>query len=122
MNLPKTVAQHTATQLAASRPEIPAERLEQKVLRTFIGALFILVGLGLLVALVVVPVVLAWKANDVAKLSILLLVVGLAGGLGMTVLGATVWSTELVASPLKLTVATFQGLYRTVRPGPSPPP
>jgi len=114
----RALAQNTATQLAAVRPDIPPERLEKKVLRTFIGSLFILVGLGLLAALVVVPVLLAWKAQDSAKLSILLLTVGLAGGLGMTVLGASVWSSELVAQPLKLTVATFQGLYRTVRPGP----
>jgi hypothetical protein len=114
----RTLTQNTATRLAASRPDIPPERLEKKVLRTFIGSLFILVGLGLLAALVVVPVLLAWKAQDPAKLSILLVVVGLAGGLGMTVLGATVWSSELVAHPIELTVATFQGLYRTVRPGP----
>lgn len=113
------VAKQTASQLRAFvPPEVPDDRLEHKVLRTLIGVLFVLVGIFLLVALVLVPVLLSWKAQSVKDLSLAMTLVGLTGGLGMTILGATVWSSDLVQHPLALTVATAKGIYRTVRPAP----
>lgn len=111
------IAKATAPQLRAFvPPAVSDERLTQKVLRTLIGVLFVLIGLALLAALVVVPVALAWKAQNTKDLSLAMTIVGLAGGLGMVVLGATVWSSDLVQHPLALTVATVKGIYRTVRP------
>jgi hypothetical protein len=113
----KKITVQTAANLRALVPSaVPDDRLEHKVLRTFIGALFVIVGVGVLLALVLVPVLLSWKAQSAKELSLALTVLGLAGGLGMVVLGATVWSSDLVQHPLALTVATVKGIYRTVRP------
>lgn len=105
----------TAAQLAQAHPEIPPERRERLVGRTLLGALFVGLGAAILGALVLVPAILVWRSGNLDGFSVPLLLVGLSFGVGLSVLGATVWSTQLVSAPLELVVATFRGLWEAVR-------
>lgn len=105
----------TAVNLQAIHPDIPVEKLGSMVGRTLIGALFVLVGLALLFLLVGLPAYSVMKAGTTDGLKTIPLVIGFAGGVGMVILGATVWSSQLVARPLALVIASFKGIWQTVR-------
>jgi len=117
---PKDVVSHTASRLAHTSGQFAAldasagrAKVERMVARTIIGGLLVLVGLLLLGLLVVLPALEAWRSH-VAP-SVLVLVLGLGFGVGLVVLGATVWSSQLVREPLVIVVATFRGLWDAYR-------
>lgn len=114
-----SLATATAVNLRAIHPDIPVEKLGSMVGRTLIGALFVLVGLALLVLLVGLPALTALHAGATDGIKTIPVVIGFAGGVGMVILGATVWSSQLVARPLALTIAAFKGVWQTVRGGTS---
>lgn len=105
----------TTQQLQAIHPEIPPEKLGSMVARSFLGGFFVLLGLGLLVVLVGLPAISAFRAGTQPSLSLLALGFGVVLPVALCILGANVWSSQLVAKPIALTVAAFKGIWQTVR-------
>lgn len=112
----------TTAQLQAIHPEIPPDRLATKVLRTFIGSFFVLTAAILLLVLIVLPAVTAFRANVQPTFSLMTLAFGVALPVALCLVGANVWSTQLVARPVALTVAAFKGIWTAVRGGAPPAP
>lgn len=104
-----------ATQLQDAHPDVPPERLPEKVGRSFLGALFVLVGLALLGFLVVAPAFASVRHKDPVPLSLPLLFLGIGSGFGMVVLGATIWSSELMKAPIAFVVATLRAIFAILR-------
>lgn len=83
---------------------IPPERLRQKVTRTLLGSGFVLAG--------------AWLVSRAVRQvehqhPLNLWIFGT--GVGLVVLGATIWSSELVLMPLKLVLALVRDVADIVR-------
>ena len=79
---------HKAVRKAANlAPEIPRERVSTMIQRTLLGLLF--VGLGVRLAL----------ASEGMTLYI---------GVGLVIIGSTIWSTQLVTGALKALVVPFR--------------
>lgn len=112
----------TVSALKDAKPalqQIPDDKLGMMLGRTVIGALFVLVGIALLVLLVGFPAYGALHTGSTDGVKTIPLVIGFAGGVGMVILGATVWSSQLVAKPLALVIASFKGIWGTIRGGQS---
>lgn len=101
--------QRTA-QVKAQLAAIPRERFVGKAVRTFFGLLF--VGLG--VAMVWLALSELHHSHTTVDRWLL------GGGVGAMVLGATIWSSELVLAPLKLLLAFAGDVLAMVR-GSKPP-
>lgn len=115
---PKDVVTNTASRLVAGPlAELGAAagraKVERMVARTLIGALLVAVGLSVLALLVLLPALDAWRRQT--SPSVVVLILGLCFGVGLVVLGATVWSTQLVREPLVVIVATFRGIWDAYR-------
>lgn len=114
MNVIKPVVTNTAARLPALA-DIPIEKRERMVARTFIGILFVSLGAVMLVALVLLPVIVAWRAQDFTRLSMPLLITGLTVGFGAAILGATIWSGQVVTGPVRFVIASAGGLWDVFR-------
>lgn len=110
-----------ATQLQDAHPDVPPERLPEKVGRTLLGTLFVSIGLALLGLLVLWPGLAAARTVNPVPLSLPLLFAGLGAGFTMVILGATIWSSELMGAPIAFVLATLRGVFAAVR-GQSAPP
>lgn len=87
---------HTKAAIRALRPEgVTPERWQQKVQRTFLGLVFVLGGIA-------GAVWAAWPWYVVVPLGIV---------------GATIWSTEMVTGALKVVLASFKDVWGTVKGG-----
>jgi len=103
------IIETTATKLQ-SLPHlqaIPREKLSKMVVRTLVGAIFVLIGVGLMG----LQVKLLYDSKDLAKLSLWLL----GGGMFSIVLGASVWSTQLVITPLKIITDVLGTILDSIR-------
>lgn len=78
---------------------VPQEKLARMVFRTLLGALF--VGLGLILLLLQIRIL--YATQDIAKLSLWLVLIGI----GLLLLGASTWSTQIVITPLKVLITVF---------------
>lgn len=88
-------------------PEVPHEKVWSMVLRTFVGGILLLVGLGL----IAVEVVTLIKTHDKAQLSLWVF----GAGLFLVILGPTVWSTQLVSQPFQVVLAMLRAVVDIVR-------
>lgn len=86
---------------------IPREKLSKMLVRTLVGTIFVLLGIGL----VVIQVKLIYDSKDIAKLSLWLL----GGGTFLVVLGATIWSSQLVITPLRVITGVLGGVLDSIR-------
>ena len=86
---------------------IPKEKLSKMLVRTLVGTIFVLLGIGL----VVLQVKLLYNDKDLARLSLWLL----GGGTFLVVLGATIWSSQLVITPLKVITGILCGILDAIR-------
>lgn len=77
------------------------------LVRTLVGTIFVLLGIGL----VVIQVKLIYDSKDIAKLSLWLL----GGGTFLVVLGATIWSSQLVITPLRVITGVLGGVLDSIR-------
>ena len=114
------LTQAIATQLQGVHPDVPTERLAEKVGRTFLGALFVAVGLGLLILLVVLPAIADARPTNPVPLSLPRLLVGLGASGMLLVLGTTIWSSELMRAPIAFVIATLKAVFAIVRGTPAP--
>lgn len=134
MNVIDKVAGATAARIPAMRPDIvaqlegaeltaeqQAEILHGKSRRTAIGWLWIIVGIVAGGAILGVQLALIFK-HGIPALSLWLLLGGLGVIIGGCVIGASTWSSELMATPLKTLLAFFGGLADIVRGRNVPPP
>lgn len=87
--------------------DVPHEKLASMLMRSVVGGLLLLVGLGL-VAIAVVPLL---KTGDKEKLSLPVF----GTGLFLMVLGPTVWSTQLVSKPFQVVLALLRAVVDIVR-------
>lgn len=122
----KSIANQTATRLAVKNPEleeIPLSKRATMVLRTGIGILFVVIGLLLLVFLTVLPIIAAYKANDMKSVSLTLVFVGLGAGIALAILGASVWSSTLMKNPIRVVLETLKSVLDVIfRRGTPPTP
>jgi len=86
---------------------VPPEKLSKMIVRTLVGTLFVLLG----VLFILLQVKLLYNSKDVAKLSLWLL----GGGTFLVVLGATVWSSQLVITPLKVVLSLLGTVFDMIR-------
>lgn len=103
------IIENTVSRLQSSPhlQAIPAEKLSKMVARTLIGLIFVLLGVGL----IALQVKLIYDSKDLAKLSLWLL----GSGTFLLVLGATIWSTQLVVTPLKTITGILGGILDMIR-------
>lgn len=87
--------------------EVPQSKLARMIVRTLIGALFVVIGTGLLL----LQIKLIYDSKDLSKLSLWLL----CGGIFMIILGASTWSTQIVITPLKVITSVLAELFGIVR-------
>lgn len=105
----------TVTNLKAYHPEIPAEKLGSMFARTIVGGLFVFAGIGLVFLLVALPAWTAFRAHTQPSFGLVTLGFGVGLPIALVLLGAQTWSSQLVAKPLALTIATFRSIWQTVR-------
>jgi len=103
------IIENTAARLSTLEhlQAVPKEKLSKMIVRTLIGTIFVLLGVGL----IALQVKLIYESKDLAKLSLWLL----GGGTFLVVLGATIWSSQLVITPLKVITGILGGILDTVR-------
>lgn len=110
------IISQTAMNLQAFHPSIPEERLQAKVGSTFLGCVF--GGIGLVafgIGIRLVTELLARRA--VPPTSGELIACAVVGGVGVSfmILGAAIADMEVVKQPIKLVVATIQGVAGALR-------
>ena len=110
-----SIATHTVANLQAYHPEIPAEKLGSMFARTVVGGLFVLAGVGLVFLLVALPAWTAFRAHTQPSFGLTTLGFGVGLPIALVLLGAQTWSSQLVAKPLALTIATFKSVWQAVR-------
>lgn len=92
--------QHTK-QITAQLSAIPKEKLSRKILKTVIGALFAALGFYLIYTEAKHPPV---------SVTVLLI------GIGLVMVGATVWAGEIVTAPLRIVLALVRDAFAAVKP------
>jgi len=112
----------TATNLQALHPEIPPERLQSKVGSAFLGCCFGAVGLfafGFSLRLLLIML----SHRETAPTTSSLVACGAIGAVGVAlmILGAGIADFEVIRNPLKLLVATIQGVAGAIRGRGAPP-
>ena len=105
----------TITNLQAIHPSIPAEKLGSMFARTIVGGLFVFAGIGLVFLLVALPAWTAFRAHTQPSFGLVTLGFGVGLPIALVLLGAQTWSSQLVAKPLALTIATFKSVWQAVR-------
>lgn len=86
---------------------IPREKLSKMLVRTLVGTIFVILGVGL----IALQVKLLYSDKDLARLSLWLL----GGGTFLVVLGATIWSSQLVITPLRVITGILGGVLDSIR-------
>lgn len=121
-----TIADQTGMRLAVKSPEladVPQSKIAAMVLRTVLGCLFLLFGLVLLAFMTIAPLVSAYKANDMKQISLVLVFTGLGAALFCAVLGATIWSSQLMKKPMTFVIESFKSVIDIIfRRGQAPTP
>ena len=98
----------TGIQRAVRLEAVPPERFAAMVGKTLLGLIFAAVGVGLLYGMVR-----AYLASNVLSIPLL------ATGGGFLLVGATIWSGQLVAGALKALLGPFKAYKRAMRNGDS---
>ena len=96
----------TGVMRAVNLPDVPREKFADMVRKTLIGLIFVVGGAGLLWGMVQ-----AYLASNVLSLPLL------AMGGGFLLIGATVWSGQLVTGALKALLGPFKAYKRAMRNG-----
>ena len=86
---------------------VPKEKFGAMLVRTGIGGLFVLIGIGVLGVAGYVVVV-----NQ--AITLLALIAG-AVGLGFLLIGATVWSSQIVVSAMKALMSPMKSLRALIK-------
>lgn len=102
---------HTTQVLQA----LPEGKLEEKKSRTKTGTVLVLFGLVLVVASFALGLRIVDNGADVTLLVLALVGAPLLLGVLLTIVGATVWSGELVTAGFRDVIATVRGLVGVFR-------
>lgn len=94
----------TGIQRAVKLEQVPPERFGAMVLKTVIGAIFVLIGAGLLYGMVR-----AYLASNALSIPLL------ATGGAFLLIGSTVWSGQLVTGALKALLGPFSAYRRAIK-------
>lgn len=94
---------------------IPAEKVEEKRGRTKTGTVLVLIGLVLVAIAFVFGLRFIDGGAEITLLVLGLLAVPLGLGVLLIIVGATVWSGELVTAGFKDVVGTIGGIVRAFR-------
>ena len=96
---------------------VPADKLEEKKGRTKTGTVLVGIGLVLVLASFMLGLRIVDNGTDITLLVLALLGVPLLAGVLLCLVGATVWSGELVTAGFKDIIGTVRGIVGVFRKG-----